>query len=727
MEHDGGGDDDAMIIPICCRRGARLHFSWGTGDELRLCDVHSPQSAGPQHAPSTSHALQWGSPGVTQRRVAYDSLHLFQELQHIRRTVPEAETEWWPQVLDYSRAVSAVLGRVHDPMKPEAVGLEEEEEELGLQRAIWELIEFFYVDRTETNGIATEDLVQWLQRNAGALQLHNCTLAVQQLLPSLHSQPSPEHDPQYWQCMLTLVALGWTRAAIDLLRMHSAWGHHAHGRGGAASAAEPQIRVLEALAVLLENAPRMKRATLPDPTGGKAYTSTAQFLHHRKGWLEQCSALLEDAGLWDACAAEGGHTAEGAQRVLHALVGNEAVLEEATESWVELLAAELLHKYPALKKQRELRPLVERCMERKRGGEGLLDQLVLSIMDEDVQEVARVCSNHFGNWMMAHVMELLALAGQGAASQLARPLPPSLGGDQVEFYRLEYVSSLMPHALTWRVAASYLAWCPAHGATVLEQLISRLPVHMDSRLAFKALHVCEQHGMHAAAASVCRVMGMDAWRRRHVVSAIKWLQRAHDDRRLTSMARQLEEGVVRGLATRGLGEEDEGGDLDQLELLLESLGGVLRSGGALEFIQQCRRLRKELARVGELKVQLSRFGGQATEDEVDTVEEELAQASAAARGAVMSLLCAPTAPRHFWATILFQAVPLLEGTRLVFSAVETQELISRLQEMSTSHRAEYLSFAGDKMLTAEAQLQVVRLALARNLSRAFVEEAGMGA
>ena len=42
--------------------------------------------------------------------------------------------------------------------------------------------------------------------------------------------------------------------------------------------------------------------------------------------------------------------------------------------------------------------------QRKRGGEGLLDQLVLSIMDEDVQEVARVCSNHFGNWMMAHVV-----------------------------------------------------------------------------------------------------------------------------------------------------------------------------------------------------------------------------------------------------------------------------------------------------------------------------------
>jgi hypothetical protein len=70
---------------------------------------------------------------------------------------PEKDTERWPQVLDYSRAVSAVLGRINDPLDPGAMDLvPEEEEELGLQRAIWELIEFFYVDRTETNGIATE-------------------------------------------------------------------------------------------------------------------------------------------------------------------------------------------------------------------------------------------------------------------------------------------------------------------------------------------------------------------------------------------------------------------------------------------------------------------------------------------------------------------------------------------------------------------------------------------
>lgn len=51
----------------------------------------------------------------------------------------------------------------------------------------------------------------------------------------------------------------------------------------------------------------------------------------------------------------------GCRRVVSILAGMEAALVESTESWTELLVAHLLHAYPGLRPQVELRSLVRRC------------------------------------------------------------------------------------------------------------------------------------------------------------------------------------------------------------------------------------------------------------------------------------------------------------------------------------------------------------------------------
>lgn len=51
----------------------------------------------------------------------------------------------------------------------------------------------------------------------------------------------------------------------------------------------------------------------------------------------------------------------GRRGVISILAGMEAALVESTESWTELLVAHLLHAYPGLRPQVELRSLVRRC------------------------------------------------------------------------------------------------------------------------------------------------------------------------------------------------------------------------------------------------------------------------------------------------------------------------------------------------------------------------------
>ena len=56
--------------------------------------------------------------------------------------------------------------------------------------------------------------------------------------------------------------------------------------------------------------------------------------------------LLLDQQLWTAAAAANRVTAEGVHALLSILDGSEASLASATRTWLELMAAQALHKLP---------------------------------------------------------------------------------------------------------------------------------------------------------------------------------------------------------------------------------------------------------------------------------------------------------------------------------------------------------------------------------------------
>ncbi len=92
---------------------------------------------------------------------------------------------------------------------------------------------------------------------------------------------------------------------------------------------------------------------------------------------------------------------------------------------------------------------------------------------------------------------------------------------------------------------------------------------------------------------------------------------------------------------------------------------------------------------------------------------------ACAAGALRALLRRGDVPRDRWPAVLFAAVPLLESSHGVLSAVDTSLLAARLQELQL-HPWEPALSAEPTHPEAEAQLEAVRLALARNLARCWV-------
>jgi len=82
---------------------------------------------------------------------------------------------------------------------------------------------------------------------------------------------------------------------------------------------------------------------------------------------------------------------------------------------------------------------------------------------------------------------------------------------------------------------------------------------------------------------------------------------------------------------------------------------------------------------------------------------------------LVDILTGNPAPRVFWPTVLVDAIPLLEAEEVLFNTNDTFELMRCLEEVLTSFRKTDFIKA-----LREQDLELVRLALVRNLARAMM-------
>ncbi|XP_075994900.1 nuclear pore complex protein Nup85 [Genypterus blacodes] len=364
------------------------------------------------------------------------------------------------------------------------------------------------------------------------------------------------------------------------------------------------------------------------------------------------------------------------------LVGDEDTLLEHKEllsTWYHFLVTRLLFCHPTVKPT-ELHFYAQSCLTMfldSRNVPEPLDSILLAAFEFDIHQVIKDCSIALNNWwFVAHLTDLLDHC------KLLQSHNLHFGSNLREFLLLEYASGLFTHHSLWQLAVDYLDHCPEFGRVYLELQIERVPLDTE-RKALKVLRICEQRQMLEQVRSICKIMAMRALRNNRLGSALSWSIRAKD----AAFATLISERFLQYYCIRG-----SFSDLD----LIDNLGSAMLLSDRLTFLGKYREFHKMYE------------------------EERFTEAAKL----LLSLMTAKIAPRSFWMTLLTDALPLLEQKEVIFTADQTHELMFCLEELTSSLNAP--SPSKDKPMQEEdfemTKVELLRLALARNLAMAIVKE-----
>ncbi|KAM3660498.1 nuclear pore complex protein Nup85 isoform X2 [Ammospiza caudacuta] len=359
------------------------------------------------------------------------------------------------------------------------------------------------------------------------------------------------------------------------------------------------------------------------------------------------------------------------------LLGDEdAILEkkELMTTWYHFLVTRLLYSHPTVKPM-ELRFYAQSSMDLFLGGESSpepLDMILMAAFEFEMHQVIKECSIVLSNWwFVAHLTDLLDHC------KLLQSHNLYFGSNMREFLLLEYASGLFSHHSLWQLGVDYFDHCPEFGRVYLELHIERIPLSTEQK-ALKVLRICEQRQMHEQVRSICKIMAMKALRNNRLGSALSWSIRAKD----AAFATLISDRFLKDYCEKGCFS-----DLD----LIDNLGPSMLLSDRLTFLGKYR--------------EFHRLYG----------EKRFAEAARL----LLTLMTAHIAPCSFWMTLLTDALPLLEQKEVIFSAEQTYELMRCLEDL-TAGNPDKQKFQDDDVETTKVEM--LRLALARNLARVIVKE-----
>ncbi|KAF5906051.1 nuclear pore complex protein Nup85 [Clarias magur] len=388
-------------------------------------------------------------------------------------------------------------------------------------------------------------------------------------------------------------------------------------------------------------------------------------------WHEECDRCLQDNSF-----ASNRHL----ETICKVLVGDEDTLLEHKEllgTWYHLLISRLLFSHPTVKPA-ELHYYAQSSMDmflESHSAPEPLDSILLAAFEFDLHQVIKDCSIALNNWwFVAHLTDLLDHC------KLLQSHNLHFGSNLREFLVLEYASGLFSHHSLWQLAVDYFDHCPEFGRVYLELQIERVPLETE-RKALKVLRICEQRQMNEQVRSICKIMAKRALTNNRLGSALSWSIRAKD----AAFATLISERFLQDYCTRG-----SFSDLD----LIDNLGPAMLLSDRLTFLGKYREFHRLYGE--KLFIEAAKL--------------------------LLSLMTAKIAPRSFWMTLLIDALPLLEQKEVIFSVDQTYELMFCLEELTSDKsklEPEHLAQDDDVEST---KLELLRLALARNLAMAIVKE-----
>lgn len=245
--------------------------------------------------------------------------------------------------------------------------------------------------------------------------------------------------------------------------------------------------------------------------------------------MKKCLDLKNDSEMWNRCDQTAPETSKACLECLEIVLGEENAMKRSVMSWCELLIAKLAHKYPDLDNLSELKHMLQTCLVQMHSINELQDSVALVISSScemNHQGIIRACSFSVSDWFLGHITTILEAHPSGPG-----PLKHELlhaGGDQSEFYRLDYASSLSPSPLTWELAAKYFGFCKSHGKHAFEQLLDKLPLTTDGKLAHRAVILAETYNIEHLKYSVYKRQGALCWQNGLYGLGAQWFSRADD-------------------------------------------------------------------------------------------------------------------------------------------------------------------------------------------------------
>uniref|UniRef100_A0A8C0DWP8 Nuclear pore complex protein Nup85 n=1 Tax=Balaenoptera musculus TaxID=9771 RepID=A0A8C0DWP8_BALMU len=393
-------------------------------------------------------------------------------------------------------------------------------------------------------------------------------------------------------------------------------------------------------------------------------------------WHEECERHLQDGTF-----ASSPHL----ESLCKVMLGDEAALLEQKgllSTWYHFLVTRLLYSHPTVKPT-DLHFYAQSSLDLFLGGESSpepLDNILMAAFEFDIHQVIKECSIALSNWwFVAHLTDLLDHC------KLLQSHNLYFGSNMREFLLLEYASGLFAHHSLWQLGVDYFDHCPELGRVSLELHIERIPLSTEQK-ALKVLRVCEQRQMTEQVRSICKILAMKAVRNNRLGSALSWSIRAKD----AAFATLVSDRFLRDYCERGCFS-----DLD----LIDNLGPAMMLSDRLTFLGKYREFHRLY---GE-----KRF--------VD------------AASLLLSLMTSQIAPRSFWMTLLTDALPLLEQKQVIFSAEQTYELMRCLEDLTSERpvrgEPDAQQLQDDDVETTKVEM--LRLALARNLARSIIKEGSL--
>ncbi|XP_068148193.1 nuclear pore complex protein Nup75 [Drosophila tropicalis] len=368
---------------------------------------------------------------------------------------------------------------------------------------------------------------------------------------------------------------------------------------------------------------------------------------------------------------------------------------KTSQDWYEFLPGYLLYTKPACKPF-ELRIVATSWLNRwsqlkPEWQMSNMSRMVMQLMEHDIKvfiyDSQKLNDTH---WFSTHLIDLVYQSGHLKSYFEQNSLDlPSLRHSMI----YEYGSYLMTSKNLWQFGVDYLDCCHEEGKAAIELLLPRIPVKTE-RQAFKIIFLARQRGLLGVEQEICKVLSKRSTQEGRHGNALEWAIRSKDVILVTAIA----DFILQHYSNTGT-------------MLCPD---VLASFGARMFISP--RL-----------VFLAKY--------YEFYELYRKREFLSAADLLVNLLDSKITPDYFWPSLLIDAVPMLESkdpkifsqeTVAILRHLETElvPLIERNKRKTAtfSNQSSKTVFKDFRVENIEEILNLMRLACARNLSRALIIE-----